>query len=301
MAGPSVNDYTWTWSPAAGLSTTTGASVIANPTVETTYTATGTPIVGCLEAPVAYSIVVKLNTGANLTPTIAGISSICSGNPAVLDAGAGYSSYLWSTTETTETISVTTSGAYSVTVSSASGCTGSASTYVTVNASPIAGYTFSPDSAFAPITVNFTDTSSSVGGNIVNWQWNFGDGSYGTGPTPSHEYNTAGTYQVTLVVTNNTGCVDTVVDTVTVLLVTSICDINNVSFSIYPNPVTNNLTIESSQQAIIEIFNIQGQLIENLAASSRKTIIDISDFPNGVYVMEMKTDKGIAVKKFVKE
>jgi hypothetical protein len=74
---------------------------------------------------------------------------------------------------------------------------------------------------------------------------------------------------------------------------------NNIS--VYPNPATNNLTIEAEQDAVIEITNIQGQLIKTFAATGIKTSIDVSAFPRGVYVVEMITESGVGVKKFVKE
>jgi len=46
------------------------------------------------------------------------------------------------------------------------------------------------------LTVQFTDTS--LGYPINSWNWNFGDGTTGTGKTPSHTYAQAGTYPVTL-------------------------------------------------------------------------------------------------------
>ncbi|MGD0709592.1 MAG: T9SS type A sorting domain-containing protein [Bacteroidales bacterium] len=77
---------------------------------------------------------------------------------------------------------------------------------------------------------------------------------------------------------------------------------------IYPNPATNNLTIVSPQNAVIEITNIQGQLIKTLppcgeagATTSNKTNIDVSALPCGVYIVEVKTEKGIEVRKFIKE
>ena len=75
---------------------------------------------------------------------------------------------------------------------------------------------------------------------------------------------------------------------------------SNYGIKLFPNPAINNLTIESPQSAVIEITNIQGQLIKTLIATGSKTSIDISAFPSGVYVVEMKTEKGVAVKKFVK-
>ena len=85
---------------------------------------------------------------------------------------------------------------------------------------------------------------------------------------------------------------------------TSVPEINNLNsfpLSVYPNPATDNLTIEILQESEIEILNIQGQLIKTLAASSDKTSVDISSFHSGVYFVKIKTEKGIVVKKIVKE
>ena len=70
---------------------------------------------------------------------------------------------------------------------------------------------------------------------------------------------------------------------------------------IYPNPATDNLTIVAPQKSEIEILNIEGQIIKDISATENQTAIDISDFANGVYVVEVKTEKGIEVRKFVKE
>jgi hypothetical protein len=80
--------------------------------------------------------------------------------------------------------------------------------------------------------------------------------------------------------------------------------------TVYPNPASNNITIESpqeevgsdsKQEAVIEITNIQGQLIKTLATSGNKTNIDVSVLPSGVYVIEVRTEKGVFVNKFIKE
>jgi PKD repeat protein len=47
--------------------------------------------------------------------------------------------------------------------------------------------------------------SYDLDGFIVSYEWNFGDGSTGSGASPTHTYTTAGTYAVTLVVTDNRG------------------------------------------------------------------------------------------------
>jgi len=62
---------------------------------------------------------------------------------------------------------------------------------------PIAAFNATPTSGCAPLTVNFTDQST---GNITSWGWTFGDGGTSTLQNPSHQYTSAGSYNVTLTV-----------------------------------------------------------------------------------------------------
>ncbi len=76
---------------------------------------------------------------------------------------------------------------------------------------------------------------------------------------------------------------------------------NSSTINIYPNPTSDILTIVTPIQSTIQISNIQGQLIKTLITTGTKTNNDVSSLPSGVYIVEVKTDKGVAVKKFVKE
>ncbi len=76
---------------------------------------------------------------------------------------------------------------------------------------------------------------------------------------------------------------------------------NEIIIEIFPNPGNNNITIETPYQSTINISNIQGQLLKTLTTTGTKTNVDVSEFPSGVYIVEVKTEKGIAVKKFIKE
>ncbi|WP_308012439.1 PKD domain-containing protein [Arthrobacter sp. M4] len=69
-------------------------------------------------------------------------------------------------------------------------------------AAPIASFTASPTTGTAPLTVNFTDTST---GAPTSWSWTFGDGGTSAAQNPSHVYNNAGSYPVALAVTNSSG------------------------------------------------------------------------------------------------
>ncbi|MCW2527026.1 MAG: wcoG [Pseudonocardiales bacterium] len=82
-----------------------------------------------------------------------------------------------------------------------------------VNTPPTASFTKTPTNLDASFDAS---GSSDVNGTIAGYAWNFGDGTTGTGSTPSHSYPAAGTYTVTLVVTDNAGATSTSVQTVVV-------------------------------------------------------------------------------------
>ncbi len=162
------------------------------------------------------------------------------------------------------------------------------------------------DTAFLTITVNplppvptITQNghalmSSSSTGN----QW-YLNGNPLTGATSQFYITTQnGFYQVE--VANNFGC-----KSISAILSVTNAKIEEYSYDneifIYPNPANDNITIEVPQKATIEISNIQGQLIKIIPTSGNKTNVDVSAFTSGIYIVEVKTEIGIAVKKFVKE
>lgn len=67
------------------------------------------------------------------------------------------------------------------------------------NEPPVAGFSYSIDG----LTVNFLDESTDSDGTIVDWAWDFGDGSISDVQNPDHTYAAPGTYPVTLTVTDN--------------------------------------------------------------------------------------------------
>jgi PKD repeat protein len=76
----------------------------------------------------------------------------------------------------------------------------------------VASFTFSTSG----LTATFTDGSTDPGGSIASRSWNFGDGTTSTATNPSKTYAAAGTYTVTLTVTDNGGLTNTTTRSVTV-------------------------------------------------------------------------------------
>ncbi|MDH3646052.1 MAG: PKD domain-containing protein [Gammaproteobacteria bacterium] len=119
------------------------------------------------------------------------------------------------------THSYSSAGTFSVTltVTDNDGLTGSASTAATISPQPVAP-TADPNGPYAAQvgeSITF-DGSGSVDpdGNIVSYDWNFGDGGTGTGVSPSHAYSAEGTFTVTLTVTDNDGLTGSASTTATI-------------------------------------------------------------------------------------
>jgi len=66
----------------------------------------------------------------------------------------------------------------------------------------LASFSAAPISGSVPLYVSFTDTSLQ---NPSSWSWNFGDGGTSTDRNPGHTYKAAGTYSVTLTMSNAGG------------------------------------------------------------------------------------------------
>ncbi|MFH0866812.1 MAG: T9SS type A sorting domain-containing protein [Bacteroidota bacterium] len=73
--------------------------------------------------------------------------------------------------------------------------------------------------------------------------------------------------------------------------------------NLFPNPVVSELTIEIpdiKESQKIEILNSTGQIVYSSIAGFRK-VVNMSDFPSGIYLVKQTSKAGIAVKKIVKQ
>jgi ribulose 1,5-bisphosphate carboxylase large subunit-like protein len=221
--------FTYAWSGPNSFTSTqqnptvTGSATNAN---NGTYTVTVTNTNNCTALA---STIVTVTAG--LTPNITGNSSFCPGASTTLNAGSGYSSYLWNNGATSQTITVSTANTYTVTVSNAAGCSGSASVIISQSQVPTANA-----GSNSPVCSGGNLNLSSSGGNQYSWS---GPNSYSsTQQNPDVTNPISGLYTVT--VTNAAGCTASVAVNVTVHPSPSVTASNN-------NPCTGgNLTLNAS-------------------------------------------------------
>ncbi|MFT5599981.1 MAG: gliding motility-associated-like protein [Flavobacteriales bacterium] len=110
------------------------------------------------------------------------------------------------------------SGSYNATliVEGSNGCTDTITQVVNVNPSPIAE--FLNGEACLDQSMTFTDNSFISSGNIIAWDYNFGNGDFSNGvEDPTYIYGVTGSYQASLTVTSNLGCQTTYTNIVNVL------------------------------------------------------------------------------------
>ena len=133
----------------------------------------------------------------------------CNGAPIVAipeDQSAGFS-FLWSDASTENQAIVNGSGAYSVEVTNPNGCIANDEIGINVIGTAPSVSIADIDQVCEDVEVLFQSTSAGEGADeIYTWDWDFGDGSNGSGEIVNHGFEEPGNYTVTLTVESNAGC-----------------------------------------------------------------------------------------------
>lgn len=150
------------------------------------------------------------NPTSGCAPLVVSFSDLSSGNPTqwTWDLGNGTTSYLRN-----PSVSYLNPGTYTITltVSNANGSNSiTRQQYITVYSQPSVNFGASVRSGCFPLQIRFTDSTVITGGNITNWLWDFGDGNFSSQQNPSHTYQSAGVFNVSLRVRTGAGCTKTV-------------------------------------------------------------------------------------------
>ena len=245
---------------------------------------------------------IEINVGAPPTVSLSGDSLVCAGSPATLTAAGGVS-YLWSTGETTETISPapTALTTYVVTVSDAFGCSTTDSVTVRVNDTP----TVSLDSTLAFFGIaNGTATATPAGGTPpYTFLWDdpaAQDSATATGLTP-------GTYSVT--VTDANGC--SVTGTVNVTEATTAIEgqLEAGLIQVFPNPVQEYLILRGLEafgpqaEVRVTVLDLQGrEVLRAVRHNEQELRLDLpATLPDGVYMIDLQSETLRAQARVVRQ
>ncbi len=318
------------WGPPVNLTNSVGseeafASVakLADNYLHIVYQQDGEPGTAALNAdPDGINSVYYLKVSTSLIPsstvtaaiTASGSTTFCQGDSVTLTASGG-NSYLWSNGDTTQSITVDSSGTYTVSATTG-GCAVSSATTVTATPLPTAAYTVYPDTA---VLHHWFVLNTASGTPPLTYYWSWGDGDTSGGATPSHTYSLAGYFQICLTVTDSAGCASTYCDSstyiykqataasVSVILpptgVTEQVETDN-SISIFPNPVNDNLIIDFKPQnknAGYEIYDVFGRVTLKSQILNPQSLIQVSELSEGLYMLRITDGESVYNKKFVKE
>lgn len=201
----------YSWSPSAGLSSTTIANPVASPAVTTVYTVTGTDANGCSNS-ASLTVKVKDLPVVTVSPN----ATICNGLSTTLNASGGVT-YSWSPaaglsnpaiSNPVASPSVTTT--YTVTVGDASGCSNTGTVKVSIGSSSVV--TISSTSTigcdkntiyigYGPQSVTLTANTS---GSVSSYQWYVNGSAIPGGTSQSIAVVAGGLYNV--IIADGAGC-----------------------------------------------------------------------------------------------
>ena len=201
--------YTYEWSSNFEANLSTDPTYVATPSTTTTYYVTVTDFCGASTTEeIVYTI-----TSPPLVLEMSPTSEICPGDSIQISVSStgGYGQHFyqwWHSGETTSTIWVKPNQTTTYTVSVSDECqtfTVEGSTQVIVVA-PTADFTITSQTIFNNLPIQFQNLSQ----NANYYQWYFGDGNQSTIVHPQNTYDNYGPHYITLIATDEKGCVDTI-------------------------------------------------------------------------------------------
>lgn len=198
----------------------------------------------------------------------------------------GSLTYLWSTGATTTSITQQPAGTVSVIGTDAQGCKSDTLKMEIRQLSPQMSLTDLIHTKPSAGMNNGIIEVVTAGGTLpltYNWKYN---GSPFNQSTRIITGLNSGLYELTIV--DSLGC-SFIMDPFTLERISSTDEGSEFTLKMYPNPVSAYLNIESIAKSEIHIFNQNGKLVNSFVGTNDKNCIDVSNWPNGLYYLKIKT------------
>ncbi|MCX6307008.1 MAG: T9SS type A sorting domain-containing protein [Bacteroidetes bacterium] len=149
-------------------------------------------------------------------------------------------------------------------------------------------------------TVKYTITNGAHSTSTVSWAFQGGTPATSTNRHPSIVYNTPGTYNVTLTVTNSWGVTTKVKTGLIYVGGVGVGENSAATVSVFPNPAKDVLNIQGSVNiSEVTVTNMVGQIVISQKADNTNVTINTSDLKSGVYNLRLKMADGLVNKKIV--
>lgn len=94
--------------------------------------------------------------------------------------------------------------------------------YIYIGPKPVADFQMSVEEGCEPLEISFTDQSTISAGIINQWNWDFSNGAQSTQQNPTHTFSAGSNTPVTLIVSSEEGCTDTLTQMIDVYAATSV-------------------------------------------------------------------------------
>lgn len=97
--------------------------------------------------------------------------------------------------------------------------------------------------------------------------------------------------------------IDTTIIDTTIIDTTYVLNYNDICINIYPIPTEQYLTVDAGNIIMndIQVVNMSGDILRTYPINSTYFRFQVSALPSGIYLIRIKTDKGLIVKKFIKK
>ena len=177
-------------------------------------------------------------------------------------------------------------GSYTVTldVTTQDACVYALTFPIEIMQGPVASFTTVTGSTQTEVI--FTNTSTFSAGSITQNAWDFGDGNTSNLENPTHDFPGADTYPVTLTVTADNGCSNTVVGNVSTV---GLIEFNKVLIQVFPNPTTTVLQIKGELPiGPWEILDLKGKRMLFGSQPNYFGLIQIDNLSKGTYLIKFK-------------
>jgi|GEM_PF-4985129 len=156
--------------------------------------------------------------------------------------------------------------------------------------------------------------------NAISYKWDFGDGTSSTLPTPTHTYTVDSVYNICLKIYLSSGdscifCHNIGIDSLGNIIrnagfkikvhnansPSGVSQTPETNVAVFPNPASGVFQIANTNYKVsnIEVYNVLGECIHQHIGTFSNLQIDLSNQPNGIYFLKIKTEKGTISKKII--